>query len=1200
MREFSDLHRHSEFSLLDGYASIKKHAKRANELGHRYLAMTEHGTLRGFPTLGRACDALDLLPIYGCELYVTRNHLRKSISEEEKAALSANLKKKEASKAIADAERAAGIQERRHLVVLAKNDEGLQNLIKLSNIANLDGFYYKPRIDLELLGRYREGLIVNSGCIGGVLARSYFNGDLDRMLDDLEWFIETFGDDFSLEIQPHPIEEQAEWNKIVLRLSKEFDVPIVAANDTHYPHPDDWKTHDTLICVGMNEKVMNCERMQYEAATFGMKSGDDMVEAFARTHPYIPRKVVEAAVERAAELAERCTARLVEPKEVYLPSVSGDPDEDTDQTLRDLCEKGLEWRGLSGDEYSERLEHELGVIQGKKFSLYFLVVHEMVSWCRENGVLTGPGRGSAAGSLVCYLLGITSLDPIEHGLLFERFLTPGRIDWPDIDVDFEDSKREEVIEHLCVKYGKENVAHISTHLRMRARGALKDVSRAHGLNLFEVENLTSAIVEEATRIDPDEEQDVLKRAIESTEDLRLFAERNPDVAEHAMRIEGHIRTVGIHASGIVVSPKPLRDCIPLERRLSKGKEVFTIAYDMRDTEKAGFVKLDALGLRTLSILADCCRLVERRTGVRLDLEKLPLDDRVTLDAFTDHDFAGVFQFDTAAARGACSGVSFDTFEDIVALNALNRPGPAKSGLADQWRERKAKGKWKRGHPIVERICSDTMGVIVYQEHVIRILQQLAGYSPEEAGRLRKAISKSKGAGYLEKERPTFVEGAVKSGMDETTAEMLWTSIEEFGAYGFNKSHAAAYSLIAYWGQWLKQNYPVEFFCALLRNEPDTGKANGFVREASRRGIKITPPNVNYSDASWTCKGKKLVTGLASVKRCGERACEEIHKHAPYSDFADLESRVNRRIVNRGVIKALVQAGAMGDLLPNTRWTLANLEPMMKLIGKKGWVEKVREKIDSSRSEPDLTDAQKWRLRLKVGVNGDGRHPLGSVKEMIDKHLRHGFVPLEKAFDGSWVFAVVSGKKTGTSDGKRWAAMEIEDERGDRVKLKFGDSEFTRWRPIFDAGVGTLVAVNIHVTHYGNSKVVSMVDLIDLSQKIENGEELTEVEQVFVRNEHPIRKLKYADIRSDWWRDPSSVVLVVGLKTRFDRNRQKMAFVRVDSGMGATIEVLVFASVYEANKKLFKVGKLVNLRGKMSDGRFVVKSVHKVKGQAKND
>jgi len=1195
MNSFVDLHHHSEGSTLDGFGSLDVHAQRCKDLGHPAMAITEHGTLRGFVGLEAACKKHGLWPVYGCEIYVCRDHKRRGLNEEQIAAVTANKKKDEAKEARAALEKAEGIKEKRHFVLLAENEQGLQNLIRLNNIANLEGFYYKPRIDLDLLEQYNEGLLVNSACIGGLLAASFLNGDTDRLLDDIERLLDIFDDRFSIEIQPHPIEEQALWNVNAVKLAQHYDIPLVAANDSHYPAPDDWKVHDTMVCVGTRRKVADCERMRYVAETFGLKDAASMKEAFNRSHPELPDAVIEAALERSIELAERCRAVLPRPTNVLLPKVTQE-DRSADDELTDLCHEGWQKRSIDDraqrldidvDAYFDRLEHELNIVKDKGFAPYFIYVARMMQWARETGIMTGPGRGSSAGSLICYLLGITSLDPLEHKLLFERFLTPGRPDWPDIDCDVEDKRRGDVIQYLRDTYGEDCVAQISTVTRMRARSALRDVARAHDVPPYLVESVISTIIEEKTRSEPGESHEAIRRTLETSSALQDFADQYPQVVEHAMRLEGNVRHVGLHPAGVVVTPTPLIDFVPLEQRLNHGDRITVIAYDMRDTEKVGLLKLDVLGLRTLTILSQAVAMIERRRGVKINLEDLDFDDGDVLDTFTANDFAGVFQFDSPSARSMAKEVTFDSFRDIVAVNAINRPGPAKSGLAAQWLKRKQTGQWEPTHPTIEAICEDTYGVIVYQEHIIRILQELAGYNPVDAGRVRKMIAKSKGRGTLEEERSTFVAGAVKhGGMVEEEADALWTQIEEFGAYGFNLSHSAAYSALAYWCQWLKVKYPQEFFCALLANEPDMNAAVRLARDAVRHGVKVKPPNVNTSATTWSIYGTSLVAGLSTIKKVGERACESLEEQQPFSSFADFIERVDRRVVHKGVIEALVKSGAMRSIVPNVGWMLENYERLLKNTKKQTWREEVDGEVAASADLPQLHAEDEWALRIGTGGAGETQHPLGVLATMQQELLRddfnndYAYHQTWGTLDGSWLLGAITVYKSGTSGGEKWAQVELEDINGDKFKLRFGDAEYKRHRHVLDVGVGALVGVNLSSSKYGSLKPVLMVDMLALRSDWLNGE-LDANACVWTKEYHPVRR--YDENPSPaWWRHGGHV-LVLNVNKRIDSMGNPFAFVRVDCGVDNTVEVVVFNSLWASARRLLKVGNVVWMKGRKDRG-----------------
>lgn len=1181
MSDWVDLHHHSGFSLLDGYGSVDDHFARAKELGHPAVAFTEHGTARGFMAMDAAAQKHGLKAIFGVEFYVTRDHRLQGLTVEQRASVTAGLKGRDATAAARVLEKSLGITERRHLVAIAETDEGVRNLLRMNNTANTVGFHYKPRIDLELLREHSEGIWASSACLGGVLAKSFLEGDFDRLVEDALELDEILDGRFSLELQPHPIGKQVEWNQIALKLHRELEIPIIVTNDSHYIHPDDDVVHDAMLALGTGRLIDDPDRMRYAAKSFALKSEEELLEAFARNHPAIPRAKVVEGMERAAMIADRCDGGLYKPKTVLLPSLPIEEPTVEDE-LRELCLEGWDWREIDrradeGDHdrraYLARLGHELKVIAELEFTRYFLIIREMLSWAREQGITIGPGRGSSAGSLVCYLLGITSLDPIEHGLLFERFLTPGRTDYPDVDCDVEKHRRAEVFAHLRDLYGEENVAQIGTISRMRGRSALRDVARVYAVPGAEVEKVVSSIVGSVIR---DGEDDSIAEALASTPALQEFAKRRPDVMTSTLALEGHIRHVGIHPAGVICSPVPLAELVPLERRKSKGEAKDVIGYDMRECEGMGLIKIDLLGLKTLSIVADALRMIEARTGERIDLEALSYDDPAIFERFTARDFSGVFQFDSPSARDASKGVTFTGFGDVVALNAVNRPGPADSGLADDWRARRASGVPKKTHPIVDAICADSLGVVIYQEHVIRILQELAGFTPAEAGRLRKAIAKSKGVGALEAERPAFVDGAVAAGMPRVDADALWTQIESFGRYGFNKSHAAAYSAISYWCMWLKHYHPVEMFCALLANETDAGKAGRYVREAARRGISIDPPNVNASATAWTVRGGHLLAGLESIKGIGANACAELLRCAPFSSMADLMARVNRRVVNRGVVIRLAKAGALREFVPNPRWLCDEIERLNKRVNKsKGWMKLCDDEVEASSSEPGWNDEDAWALAIEVGVHGRGEHPLGVLATIDDELLRKDFGELGAPLDGDLVRGIVTTRKVGTSRGGRWASLELEDEKGKKLRLRLDDESYRANRHVVDLGVGAIVAARVKVRN-GRARVSRLFDLLGLRARWLGGEDLLLEELELTREFHPATEHRGGRSPAPSWADAGkpTVCLVVGAKgVRTRTTGRMMGFAHLDAGDGRAREVVIFSDLWDELGGL-RVGDLV--------------------------
>lgn len=1166
--DWVDLHHHSEFSLLDGFGSVEDHVKRAAELGHPAVAFTEHGTARGFVAHREACKEHGVKPIYGLEFYVTQDHTVRGLTEEQKASVTAGKKGNAAREAAKDLEHALGITERRHLVLIAENDIGLRNLMLLNNLANTDGFYYKPRIDLDLLERHAEGLWGSSACLGGVLAQSWLRGDMDRLLEDAERLQQILDGRFSLEIQPHPIDEQREWNRVAHRLSSTLGIPLIGVNDSHYVVAKDESTHDTLIALGRGEMKFDPERSPaYVPESFALKSQVDFVEAFERNGHDLPTSVVIAAAERAAMIADRCTAKLDDPVSVYLPDMSAGTPETPDDLLADLCLEGWEIRGLDKlgladlRTYTRRLNHELRVIRDLKFANYFLVLHDMLAWAREQEILIGPGRGSSAGSLVCHLLRFTALDPIKHGLLFERFLTPGRPDWPDIDVDVEKERRVEVFEYLRRRWGDECVAQIGTLSRMRGRSALRDVARVHGIPIGEVESVATAIVSSVVR---DDDDGSIAEALVDSAELQAFADRHPDMMREALALEGHVRHVGIHAAGVIVSPFPLADRLPLERRTvkSSNESKVVIGYDMRDVERAGFVKYDILGLKTLSVIGDCLRIHREMTGEELDPEQIPLDDPDVLAAFTNHDFDGVFQFDSPSARAACSGVTFRSFSDVVALNAINRPGPANSGLADEWRARNAGHTTRAGHLIVERVCEDAHGVIIYQEHIIRLLQELAGFSPEKAGKVRKAIAKSKGVRAVEEFEDDFVAGAVHSGMTEPDARRLLGQIGQFGRYGFNKSHAAAYSQIGVWCMWLKLYAPVAFFAALLRHEADVGQVGRYVRAAARMGIRISPPDINTSEATWSVNGSGLLAGLSGVKGVGERATEELLANAPYTSLGDLYARVNRAVVNKGVLRQLARAGALRAIVPNPRWLDENVDKLVKWIDKsKGWVTKVDDAVEAGAADPTWDGEDAWAHQIAVGAHGDGRYPMGVLRVLDEDILREDWGHLGAPEDGDLLRGVVSSCKVGSSGKDKYASLEIEDGDGNKARLRFNGAAYEANRAVIKEGVGALVAARIGVDERGSVRCVRLWNLLELRDAWRVGTWPAEANELSIRH-HPCKRLTGPGFATTGGTREVMVVNVHAVRARSSGKR--MAFVHLDPGPGngRAMRAVVFPDTWE--------------------------------------
>lgn len=785
--DFVHLHTHTMYSAFDGLGTPQEFARRAAAMGQRRIAFTDHGTVRGLYDAHKACDEHGLALIPGAELYLADDAIRHGLTPEEKRDIQSKVaNKQEAKRELAAATKR--LQDRDHITVWALNETGLVNLYRLTTWAWTHGFYGKPRVDFKRLKEYRAGLAVSSGCAGGVVAAHVLAGHVERARQRAEELAEMFGDRFVVEVMPHIPKERPGGDHLaatMVNLARSVGAPIVATQDAHYPVAKDAHAQDVLLCVNTRSKMDESERFRFDSYSYWLRSREEMATAFA-TVPGMEKRSVEEALDGTMAFADRVVPsfRTVAPG-TYLVAPELPPGFVTyDEWLYALCRDGAVTRyGVPlygvGAGVRERLLHELRTIRDLGFAAYFCAVRDVVDWARGRGILVGPGRGSAAGSLVSYLLRITDVDPLHHGLLFERFMSPGRTtDLPDIDTDVEAARRDEVLDYLRKRYGEDRVAHISTHNMLGGRSTLRDLVRVYDRKGTEIAPLIGVIPQ---TVGPDaEEHNALSQALRETEVGRVFAEQHPDIAEVAERLEGQMRSAGLHAAGIVVASRPLTDIVPLETRPRKGGgRIPAIAFDMHGVEAAGLVKLDVLGLHTLTMLRRAFELSGAKS------EDFDLEAPDVLEGFTRGHFVGVFQFDSPSSRKLCRGFEFHRFADVAAMTALNRPGPMKTGMADLFKQRHAdSSKIEPLHPVYDRVMAETYGVPIYQEQVITLARDLGGYTPEGADKLRKLIAKKLPG--LAAEEDTFVAGAVAHGMDEDAAKGVFKSLVGFGGYGFNK------------------------------------------------------------------------------------------------------------------------------------------------------------------------------------------------------------------------------------------------------------------------------------------------------------------------------------------------------------------------------------------------------------------------------
>lgn len=1042
MSQWINLHGHSEYSVGDGLGSPLAHAERTAELGLPALCFTEHGSLRGLPELHKACKRFNLKPVTGIELYVSTDSRRASLYPEQLAGLS----DKDLIKRV---EEEVGIRDRRHLCLVATSEEGVRNIIALNNLGAREGFRRVPRVSFEDLRAHSEGVFASSACLGGVLAKPWLKGQHHKTVETLEELVSIYGKRFSIEVQPHPQYEA--WNRRALELSREYGVPLLATNDSHYPRAEDAGLHDTHLAVAWRQTKEE-DRVAYEGGGFYLKDADQVK---SELEGLLPSDAVDSAMERGAEIYEEVLRG--EGFRVYSPAL---PKNDDSELLSTLCREGLDELGLPPFKepwYESRMDYELGIIKAKGFDSYFILVADVVRWAKSQGIIVGAGRGSAGGSLLCYLLGITTVDPIEHGLLFERFLTIDRNDPPDIDLDFEDARRDEVFKYLREKYP--TCFKIGTFLFGKGKTALKDVGRVYGVP-FDKLNKVSSLVGD----------NLADSVAESGELQDLFS--SVKGLDEALKLEGTLRSCGKHPAGVVLSPYEI-DFLPLENR---GGEIVS-AYEMNAVEALGLIKLDVLGLRYLTILGDALSYV-RRSEPYFKLEDIPLDDPLTLQGFTERDVVGVFQFDSPSALDALEGVEVKVFDDIVQLTSLNRPSGRDSGGLDMWKRRRATGDSSpvtTAEPLVDEVTKETNGVLIYQEQIMQVLSGI-GFPPSKVGSIRKMISKSKDA-EMRKLRDEFIRLA--EDCDKVSdPDGLWDLVVAFGKYGFNKSHAVCYSVVSYRTMYLKRHYPAQFYTALIKNS-DREKSASYASLASLRGITIQPPSINSRETQWDFvpplrkdDREAIQCGVSQIKGVGDNACAEIGAHAPFKSIADFLNRVNRRVVNKGVLKALALAGAFRDFTSSTQGLHDSLDEVVKASTRKSAEAKIGEILGGLSEDNPLARAMSLS---NAGVFFGDREMSDALQEYASKMIGEQWTTLAQFEQGKLAMGVISYCKVGSSSSRSWAKVQVRSLfTEDEVTVSLNDEAYVFNREAIDSGTGAIVLLRCDLRGDGKRTATEVI------------------------------------------------------------------------------------------------------------------------------
>lgn len=1061
MNNFVHLHLHSEYSLLDGSTRISLLPKRVKELNMDAVALTDHGNMYGAIAFYKACKDEGIKPILGCEVYISK----KDLSIKDKS------------------------NERYHLILLAENNEGFKNIMKIVSIGFVDGYYYKPRIDKEVLKKYSKGIIATSACLGGEVQKLILNRDIEAAKKSALEYRKIFGENnFFLELQDHGMPEQARVNRELINLSKELEIPLTVSNDVHYLNKDDAKSHDVLLCIQTGKTVNDENRMKFPSDEFYLKSPDEMAALFPEN---------KDALENTVEIANRCNVDI-KFHDLHLPDFSVPSEYTHEEYLKKLAVEGMYNRYENvTDEIKNRFEFEFNTIRDMGYVDYFLIVWDFIRYARKHEIQVGPGRGSAAGSVISFCLGITDVDPLKFDLLFERFLNPERVSMPDIDIDFCYERREEVIEYVNRKYGDSHVAQIATFGTMAARNAIRDVGRALDMSYAKVDYIAKQI--------PQALNMTIEKALEISESFKSIYEKEDDSKElidMAIKLEGLPRHTSTHAAGVVISKDELTEYVPLTR----NDKIIATQFNMIELEELGLLKMDFLGLRTLTVIRDAINLIEENYGKKISFEKFDYNDPDVLKMFARADTLGVFQFESSGMRAFLKELKPDEFSDLVAANALFRPGPMKQ-IPKFVGSKHDKSKISYLHPKLEPILKSTYGCIVYQEQVMQIVQQIGGYSLGRADIVRRAISKKK-MKVMEEERKNFiygnveeeVSGAIANGVDEKTANEIYNLIIDFADYAFNKSHSVAYSVVAYRTAWLKYYYPREFMAAQTSTYTnDIKQVSLYIEEIKRLGIEILPPNINYSFKNFTVEDGKIRFGLKAVKNVGNNLIDVIvkardnGKFKSLKDFVDRINAIDKSALNKRAVESLIRCGAMDDFNGNRAQYLAIYE---KVISSSSNTAKnnvvgqfsLFESSDVQEDLPSLKDfSQKDKLDMEkevVGIYISG-HPLDPYRELIEKSADTNTNEIFEKYRENMlnnskvkVGGILKAKKTMiTKTNKMMAFAQLEDLFG-TIELVIFPNVFSKYRELIEDENVVFVE-----GHFQESEIEEPKILVDKVSKI---------------------------------------------------------------------------------------------------------------------
>ena len=1081
MSVFSHLHVHTQYSILDGAASIPLLIDKVKSLGMEAVAITDHGNMFGVKEFHNSATKKGIKPVIGCEIYVAKRSIADVTGKEDRSG--------------------------DHLILLAKNLTGYKNLIKLVSMAWIKGFYYKPRIDKELLAKHSEGLIASSACLAGEIPDEILNGTIAGAEAALKSYLDIFGEDFYLEVQRHetydpdadmtvfPLQQKV--IEVLKKLSAKYNVRLIATNDVHFINAEDAEAHDRLICINTVKDIDDPDRLRYSKQEY-VKSEDEMRKIFSD---------IPEAVENVAELVAKIEKYKLDHPPVMPEFELPEGYTDKDGYLRHLTYQGAKERwGKLTAEQTERIDFELETIAKMGFPGYFLIVQDFLKAAREMGVSVGPGRGSAAGSAVAYCLRITDIDPIKYGLLFERFLNPDRISLPDIDIDFDEDGRESVLKYVVDKYGHDKVAHIITFGSMAAKMAIRDVARVQKLPLPDADRLAKLVPERPGVTLTQAYSEVPELARERESSNKLIA----TTLKYAEVLEGSVRQTGVHACGIIIGRDPLDNYIPL--CTAKDTELYVTQYEGVHVESVGLLKMDFLGLKTLSIIKDAVENIRKSKGVEINIESLPLDDKKTFGLFSNGDTTGIFQFESTGMKRYLRDLKPNRFEDLIAMNALYRPGPMEN--IREFIKRKHGGKTDYTLPAMEKYLNDTYGITVYQEQVMLLSQELGGLTRGEADTLRKSMGKKKKS-IMDELKLKFLDGCRQKGYDETTANDIWSDWEAFAQYAFNKSHSTCYALIAYQTGYLKAHYPAEFMAAVLsRNISDIKKITTFMDETRRMGMEVLGPDVNESNVKFTVnRDGNIRFGLGAIKGVGESAViqliEEREKGGLYKDIYDLVERVSLNSLNKKNLEAMAVAGAFDCFGTITRAQYFALDTRgssfieslirygnnaktikqssrQTLFGESGGFDLVKPEPSACPDWPKLEKLNREKEVIGIYLSS---HPLDDFRLEINTFATATLADLQNLKDYTDSDVVVAGMVTDTKNGigkngKPYGSITLQDYT-DSFRFMMFDKDYLDNSKFFITGYYLLVKGRVQKRKYRDDELEFSIKKINLLSSVKD-------------------------------------------------------------------------------------------------------------------